>query len=178
MTDAELDRILNAWEAPPPPPGLRQALHTRLTWPRRRFFRPLRWALAIAAASFTLVIATEQPAANPLVSAVNRFWENVLQSFEAWRITAIVDTIRKSDPKVYVDGLPAAPPRFTHAALLEVDVPGEGVYIVTLGKVRSWTEAGRIRGNVLEFRAGEKHVTIECNRTLVDADRPVFVRRP
>jgi hypothetical protein len=47
------------------------------------------------------------------------------------------------------------------------------------GEPTGWVEAGRIHGNVIEFQAGSKQVRIECDRPIVDSDRPVFVmRRP
>jgi hypothetical protein len=71
---------------------------------------------------------------------------------------------------------------------MDVQVPGEGVYSIISYPMRShradggltgWVEAGRIHGNVIEFQAGGAQVRIECDKPIVDSDRPVFaLRRP
>ena len=172
MTDLELDQLLDTWQAPAPTPAFRRKLRA----PTRRQRRPLRWALLLLAASLTLMVATGQRS-DPVMGVVNRFWENALELFEVWSTTGMVNRIRQSDPKVYVDGQPAPPPRFVHAAIMEVDIPGEGVYFVTVHRrLQGWTEAGRVHGNLIEFRVGEKRVIVECNRS-ISADHPVAIRR-
>jgi len=183
MNDSELDRLLDAWEAPAPPPSLREDLRARFPrGERRRFARPLRGALAIAAASAALAIALGQGGGDLSsfgpVRVLNQVYENLLAGFEAWRASSLVARIRQSDPRVYVDGQLVAPLEYGHAATINVHVPGEGVYsIISFPGLTGWVEAGHIHGNVIEFQAGGKQVRIECNRPLVDSDRPVFARR-
>jgi hypothetical protein len=186
MNDTELDRLLYAWEAPVPPPSLREGLRARFPRPeQRRFARPLRWVLVIAVASATLAIGMEQSGENPwdfrLVRVLNRLYEGAVEGFEAWRATSIVAQIRHSEPKVYVDGQLVAPLEYGPAARMDVQVPGEGVYSIISypGGLTGWVEAGHIHGSVIEFRAGSKQVRIDCNKPIVDSDRPVFaMRRP
>jgi hypothetical protein len=61
---------------------------------------------------------------------------------------------------------------------MNVQVPGEGVYSITSYPrgLTGWVAAGHIHGSVIEFQAGGKQVRIECNRPIVDSDRPVFAR--
>lgn len=103
------------------------------------------------------------------------------------RVESIVAKIKQSDPKVYVDGSLMAPLEYGPAKTMNVLVPEEGLYSISLyrytglrtagGRPTGWVEAGHIHGNEIEFRAGSKQVRIECNETIVDADRPVFARR-
>ncbi|MBZ5625510.1 MAG: hypothetical protein LAQ69_43465 [Acidobacteriia bacterium] len=52
MNEAELDRLLDTWKAPAPPPSLRRGLVAALPIQRCRVFGvPLRWVLAVAAAA-------------------------------------------------------------------------------------------------------------------------------
>jgi hypothetical protein len=98
------------------------------------------------------------------------------------------DQIRESQPKVYVNGQLVAPLQYGPAARMDVHVLGEGVFSITSypmgshradGGLTGWVEAGRIHGNVIEFQAGGKQVRIECDKPIVDSDRPVFaMRRP
>jgi hypothetical protein len=193
MKDTELDRLLDAWEAPAPPPSLREGLRGRVPPAERwRFARPLGWVLVIAVASAALAIGMEQSGANPwdsrLVRVLNRLYKGFMGGVEAWRATNIVAQIQQSEPKVYVNGQLVAPLQYGPAATMDVQVPGEGVYSITLYPMRShradggltgWVEAGHIHGNVIEFQAGSKQVRIECSKPIVDSDRPVFaMRRP
>jgi hypothetical protein len=187
MNDTELDRLLDRWEAPAPPPSLRAGLRDRFPRDeRRRFGRPLRWVLAIAVASVTLAVATEQGSGNSgmdyLVSRLRRVYHGFVLSIELRQCTAIMVRFKQSDPKVYVDGQPAAPPTYKGAASLWVDVPAGGEYGAVLfspelldGAAKGFIEAGTLHQNVLEFQAGGKQVRIVCNRPVVDADRPVYV---
>jgi hypothetical protein len=186
MNDTELDRLLNTWEAPVPSRRLREGLRARFPRAeRRRFARPLGWVLAIAVASVTLAVGMEQSGANPwdfrLVRILNRFYQGWMESFEPRMARSIVAEIRQSEPKVYVDGQLGATLEYDHAATMNVQVPGDGVYsIISIsirGGLTGWVEAGRIHGNVVEFQAGGRQIRIECNKAIVDADRPVLVRR-
>jgi hypothetical protein len=193
MNDSELDQLLSVWQAPAPPRSLRDGVRARFPRAERRSFaRPLRWTLAIAALSIALAGMAQTSDSSgefPLVRIVRQLYESFLAGREARRPAAIVAQVRRSDPKVYVDGLLAAPLGYGPAATMKVQVPGEGVYSVTAyrftktqdadGRPTGWVEAGRIHGNVIEFQAGGKQVRIECNQPVVDQDRPVFVgRRP
>lgn len=191
MNDTELDRLLDSWETPPPPPSLREGLRARFPRAERpRFARPLGWMLVIAVASVTLAIGTGQSGENPwdfrIVRVLNQLYENFLEGLEAWQATSIVAQIRQSEPKVYVDGQLVAPLKYGHAASMDVQVPGDGVYSIISypipshradGGLTGWIEAGHIHGNVIEFQAGSRQVRIECNTAIVDSDRPVFARR-
>jgi len=180
MNDNELDRLLDAWEAPPPPIGIRERLRARLPRAeRRRFAHWRRWALLIAAASATLAISLGQSADNqlPFQFRFSRLYDWLIQSIDIWRAGEIRDRVRQSDPKVYVDEQLVSPPSYGPAAKISVLVPGEGVYsIISVPGVAGWVENGRIHGSVIEFKAGNKQVRIECNKTIVQSDEPVFVR--
>jgi hypothetical protein len=197
MNDTELDRLLDTWEPLAPPPSLREGVRAR--FPRaepRRFARPLGWALVFVVvfvvASAALAIGMEQSETNPwdfrLVSVVNRFYQHLAGAFETYRATYIRDQIRQSQPKVYLNGQLGAPLQYGPAASMDVQVPGDGVYSISSypmrrhradGEPTGWVEAGRIHGNVIEFQAGSNQVRIECDKPIVDSDRPVFaMRRP
>ena len=191
MNETELDRLLDSWTAPAPSPFLREGLRARFPRAeRRRFTRPLRWVLLTAAASVMLAIGMGQSSGNPwdfrVVSVLNQLYENFLNGLAAWQSTSIVAQIRQSEPKVYVEGQLVAPLAYGPAARMDVQVPGDGVYFITSypmprrqadGRPTGWVEAGHIHGNVIEFQAGSKQVRIECNKPIVDADRPVFALR-
>jgi hypothetical protein len=184
MNDTELDRLLDTWEAPPPPPSIRSGLQARFPQSERpEFSRRLRWVLAIAVASVTLAFGMAQsdwrPLKDPLIRALTHLYEGLAEGIEAWRAPGIVAQIRRSEPKVYVDGQLAPPLKYGPAATIDVQVPGEGVYsfISFRGGASGWTEAGRIHGKIIEFLAGGRQVRVECNSPIVDSDRPVFVRR-
>ena len=175
MNEQELDRLLDAWQPPAPPASMRTRLQDR--FPRRsprRFRRSLRWLVLVAAGGITLAIAMEDTS-RPFA----HFYDTLVQTLETWRVTGIRNRIRQRDPRVFVDGQPAPPLEYSRAATLVVQVPEEGTYVITFlsRELRGWVEAGRIHHNVIEFQAGDRHVRIECNRTVVDSDRPVFVRR-
>ena len=192
MNDTELDQLLDTWEAPAPPPSLREDVRGR--FPRaepRRFARPLGWVLVVVA-SAALAIGMEQGEANPwdfqLVSVLNRLYKSFVEGFEARLALYIRDQIRRSQPKVYINGRLGAPLQYGPAASMDVQVPGEGVYSIISypmtshradGGLTGWVESGRIHGNVIEFQAGGAQVRIECDKPIVDFDRPVFaLRRP
>jgi hypothetical protein len=184
MNDTELDLMLDTWEAPAPPPSLREDLRARFPEvERRRFPRPLRWVLAIAIASAMLVIGMEQSGesvwGSRLIQHVNHLYAHFMEALEVRRASSIRDQIQQSAPKVYVNGQLAAPLEYGHAATMYVHVPGDGVYsfISYTPGLNGWVEAGRIHGNVVDFRAGSSQVRIECNQPIVDSDRPVFARR-
>jgi hypothetical protein len=179
MNDNELDRLLDTWEAPSPPATMREGLRARFPRPeRRRFAHWRKWVLLTAAASATLTITLGQSGANPWTFQLTRFFEGITQSLEAWRAREIVSRVRQSDPKVYVDGQLASPPNFGPAARINIHVPGDGVYsIISMPGLAGWAAAGQIHGSVVEFKAGNKQVRIECNKPIVRSDLPIFVRR-
>jgi hypothetical protein len=185
MNDTELDRLLDDWKAPAASPSLREGLRARFPRAQRhRFPRPLRLVLVIAVASATLAIGMERGRENPwgvrIVSVLNGLYEGVVDRVEIWRANSLVAQIRESRPKVYVDGQLVAPLQYGRAATMEVQVPGVGVYSITSYPILTpWVEAGHIYGNVIEFQAGGRQVRIECDKPIVDSDRPVFaLRRP
>lgn len=193
MNETELDQLLDSWAAPAPPLSLREGLRERFPRvERRRFFRPLGWALAVVVALVTLSIGMGQSSEggwdSRLVNILNQLYEHFLDGIKAWQSIGIVRQVRESDPKVYVDGLVAAPLEYGPGASMKVQVPGDGEYVIMTypmpshqadGVPTGWVEAGHIHANVIEFQAGSKQVRIECNKPIVDSDRPVFaLRRP
>ena len=192
MNDTDLDKLLDTWRAPVPGPSLREGIRARFPHiERRQFARPLRWALLIAFGTIALAVALAQSNENrwdlPVVRFVTDIYDEFMQSQDARRSAAIARVIRDSEPRTYVDGQLVAPPEYFGGARLDVQVPGEGMYSITAyrftqlknaaGKPTGWAEAGRIHDNLIEFQAGGKQVRIECNKPIVDSDRPVFVRQ-
>ncbi|HTA41248.1 MAG TPA: hypothetical protein VK789_02305 [Bryobacteraceae bacterium] len=192
MNDAELDKLLDTWHAPAPPRSLRNVLRERFPQADpHKLARPWRWALVILLGSVALAVALAQSSENrwdiPVVTFLNQLYENFLQGEDARRISSIVARIKRSDPRVYVDGRLAVPLEFGPAASMDVQIPGDGVYIISLyrytqtrnaaGRPTGWVQAGHAHGNAIEFQAGSTPVRIECNEEIVDSDRPVFVRR-
>jgi len=138
--------------------------------------------LVIAAATATLAIGMEQNGENSwdfrLLRVLNRLYEGFMQGLEARQAASIKARIRQSEPKVYVDGQLVAPLEYGPAGRMDVQVPGEGAYsIISYPGLAGWVEAGHFHGNAIEFQAGSKQVRIECNKPIVDSDRPVFARR-
>jgi hypothetical protein len=198
MNDSELDRLLDLWEAPPVSRSLREELRAR--FPRAEtlgFARPMRWAFATLLASAILTIGlagavaiaqSNQTLADlPVIRSLTDLYQNFVEARQAVRAKEIVERIAGSSPKVFVDGRLVAPLAFGPAATMDVQIPGDGVYSVTMFPISErraaddrptgWVEAGRISGNLIEFRAGGKSVRIECNKPLVDRDGPVFAMR-
>lgn len=198
MNDTELDQLLDTWHAPAAPRSLRDGLRARFPLAEGfGFVRPLRWALAIGFASIALAVVTlaiGQAAQSsdsyrdlPVVRLVYRVYENFLQGREARRDERIVAKIRQSEPKVYVDGRVVSPLHYAPATTMDVLVPGEGLYSISLyrymelltadGRPTGWVAAGHVHANMIEFQAGRKQVRIVCNQPIVDSDRPVFAMR-
>ena len=192
MNDVELDRLLDTWSAPSVPPSLRAGLRARFPQTEHRLFtRSLRWTLVIGFLSLMLAVALAQSNENrwdvPVVRALNEFYQKVMQAQEARRSAVIARQIRDSEPRAYVDGQSVAPPEYFGSARLDLQVPGDGMYSITwfrftqlknaAGKPTGWVEAGHIHGNVIEFQVGSKQVRIECDKAIVDEDRPIFVLR-
>lgn len=103
MNDTDLDRLLDTWESPAPPQSLRASLRDRFPrGERRRFGRPLRWALAIVVASATLAVATERSGSSSLDFLVSRFrrvYHGFVLSIELRESAAIMVRLKQSDPK-------------------------------------------------------------------------------
>ncbi len=73
MNEAELDQLLDAWEAPAPPPSLRRGLVAMLDTPHRSAWRvPRRWALAIAG----VALCAAMGAANFRTSRLGDFYKH------------------------------------------------------------------------------------------------------
>ena len=190
MNDTELDRLLNTWSAPASPAidaGAPPGALPRVERPG--FARPLKWALVgLCSLGLTIAIAqTGESHGDALLRAVHLHIRGLVMMVDAHRASLITAAIRQSQPKVYVDGELAAPLGYGNSSTLRVDVPGDGVYYALFfsyftqlaepGRPTGWVEAGSIHGNVIEFQAGGKQVRIECNQSIVDGERPVFVRR-
>ncbi len=196
MNDTELDRLLDLWEAPASPHSLREDLRARFPSAESLgFVRSLRWAFATIAASVALAIAlagavavalsNDTLADLPVIRSLNELYQNFVEARQAARANEIATRVAESDPKVFIDGQPAAPPQFGPAATIDVQIPGDGVYSITMFPISErtaddhptgWIEAGRLSGNVIEFQAGGKHVRIECNKPIIERDRAVFAR--
>jgi hypothetical protein len=184
MNDTELDRLLDTWKAPAPGRSLRAGLRDRFPRPETRTFgRPLRWVLAIALVSAAVAIGMEQSggdaADSRLARLVDRVYESVIEGIEALETTAMMHRIRRSEPRLYVDGQPGASLEYGHAGALTIRVPGSGVYSVIASprKLPGWEEAGRIHESTIEFQVAGMQARIECNRVIAEPDRPVYVRR-
>jgi len=185
MNEAELDRLLDAWEAPEPPASLRAGLRARFPRAeRRRFAGPLRWGLAIAILTVALAGMAQTGADsrdNPLVGVLTHLYSHFLRGLELRRGASIANQIRQSNPRVYVDGQAAAPLEYAPASRMDVQVPGEGVFSLVPYRMPpdsgGWIEAGRIHENAIEFRARGRRVRIVCDKPIVDSDLPVFVRQ-
>lgn len=197
MNDTELDRLLDLWEPPSPSRSLRDGVRTRFPRAERfGFVRPLRWALATLVVSGALAIALAGAVAIaqsndtltdlPVIRSLNELYQNFVEARQAARAKEIATRISESAPKVFVDGRPVAPLQFGPAATMDVQIPGDGVYSITMfpmaertanDRPTGWVEAGHVSGNVIEFQAGGKQVRIESNRPIVDRTRPVFVMR-
>ena len=192
MNDTELDRLLDAWETPPPSSSLRARVRAGFPRDERRGFRfSLRWVLAAAVLSVTLAIAAGQGGGNSLDQFFASFRLARLQilllrwfqpeAYEAYEALSIREKICGSQPKIYVDNQLLETPQYGswHAATIWIEVPGEGMYFFSTynGGVSSFKEAGKAHDNILEFHAGAKHVLIECSAPITTRDRPVFILR-
>jgi len=193
MNDTELDQLLDVWEAPAPPESMRQGLRARFPRSERiPFPRPLRWAVVglLASAVFALGIAKSNDSAwgAPITAFLDHAHNHIAMMIDAHRSVAIMVEVRLSQPRVYVDGKPAAPPEYGRGVALRVRIPGKGVYGILPvrhadqllgpdGRPAGWVEAGSIHDNVVEFEVDGRQVRVECNKTLTDTDRPVFIRR-
>jgi hypothetical protein len=191
MNDTELDRLLNTWSAPAPPESMRQDLRARFPRAERtRFARPLRWALVgLCSLGLTIAIAqTSESHGDIVMRHLTLVYRHLVFPLLAHRAGFLMQAIRESQPRVYVDGQPVAPLEYGHSSTLQVQVPGDGVYVAMFvnpdfvvenddGRPSGWVEAGSVHGNVIEFQAGGKQVRIECNGSVVDGEVPVFVRR-
>jgi hypothetical protein len=190
VNDTELDRSLNTWSAPAPPESMRQRLRARFPRAERPgFARPLKWALVgLCSLGLTIAIAqTGESHGDVVMRHLIFLYKHLVFPLEAHRAGFIREAIRQSQPKVYVDGQLAAALDYRGGESLWVQVPGgEGLYYVVLlfnpdlepsGQLTGFVEAGSSHGNVIEFQADGRQVRIECNRSIVDGERPVWVRR-
>jgi hypothetical protein len=183
MNDTELDRILDQWQAPAPPRGMRDRLRARFPrMERRAVRRPLRWLAAMAVAFAALAVAMGQTggssAGSRIAQACVEFWDHIMEGIQAHRVAALVAQIRDSDPQVSVDGKPAPPLVYRHSMVFDVQTPDGAYAIVFFAKPLSgWTRTGQIKDTYIEFEAGAHHVVITCNRRLLMSDAPVQVRR-
>ena len=187
MNDTELDRLLDAWEAPAPPPALRDRLRARFPRAERTWFpRPLKWALvALCSLGLTIAIAQTGERHGDIVMAhLNHLYEGLVMMVDSHRAVFVRNAIRESQPRVYVDGQPGATLEFRGGASLWVHVPGDGVYRAifvryldhfSTGRGLQQVEAGRVHDNLVEFQAAGKQFRIECNRPIIDGELPVFV---
>ena len=187
MNDNELDRLLNTWQAPAPPESMRQRLRARFPKTERiRFARTLKWAL-VGLCSLGLTIAVAQTGeghGDVVVRHLTHVYEGLVMMVDSHRAAFVRNAMRKSDPKVYVDGQLGATLEYRGGASLWVHVPGDGVYVAIFvryidqfspGREQKLVEAGSVHDNVVEFQASGKQFRIECNRPIIDGELPVFV---
>ena len=181
MNDTELDRLLDTWKAPAVPATVRNGLRERLPRTERlRFGRPLRWALAIAIASATLAIGTEQTGGNPVGFVLDKlrgWYDAWVFGGESFHAAEVRNQIRASNPQVYVDGQLDGPITYKGGATMWVDIPGDGAYGISVLFLKGWDVAGWVHGNAVEVRAGGHQVRIVCDKSLTDYQLPVYVRR-
>ncbi len=189
MNDTELDRLLNTWEAPAPPESMRQRLKARFPRAERQgFARSLRWALVgLCSLGLTIAIAqTGESHGDAVMRHLNHIYEGLVMMVDSHRAAFVRNAMRQSEPKVYVDGHTGATLEYRGGASLWVHVPGDGVYIAIFvryvdhfsqGRGLQLVEAGRVHDNVVEFQAAGKQFRIECNRSIIDGELPVFVSR-
>lgn len=189
MNDTDLDRLLDTWKAPAPAQSLRDGLRARFPRSERRTFPVrLRWGLATLFASAALTAAIAQTGNSHgdfVMHAVHHIYGGLTLMVESHRAAFLRSAIRQSQPKVYIDGQPAAPPEYRGGSTVVVKIPGEGVYAVLLFRhmdllspfqgFSGWTKAGIFHHNIIEFEAGDKQVRIECGSS-IDEDMPVFVK--
>ena len=187
MNDTELDRLMDGWEAPPPPESMRQRL--RACFPRTeriRFARPLKWALVgLCSLGLTLAIAqTGEGHGDIVMRHLTHVYEGLVMMVDSHRAAFVRNAMRQSEPKVFVDGQPGATLEYRGGASLVVHVPGDGVYFALFvrysdqfspGRELKMVEAGRVHDNVVEFQSGGKQFRIECNRPIIDGELPVYV---
>lgn len=189
MNDTELDRLLDAWEAPAPTQSLREGLKARLPQPKRRTLPVrLRWGLVTLFASAALTVAIAQTGdshADFVMHAVHHVYAGLTLMVESHRAAFLRSAIRQSNPKIYIDGRPAAPLEYRGGSTLAVHIPGEGVYFVMLFRqmdllssfqgFSGYKLAGSFHGHIIEFEAGGKQVRIECGSS-IDENMPVFIK--
>jgi hypothetical protein len=183
LNDTELDRLLDTWDAPAPPRGLRERVRAAFPNAERRGFSGRFWLTMGAAAALcaTLAVGMERVADAPgdgLLMPVYDVFSHIVESVHAYHTKTIVERIRVSQPTVYVDGKPTGALEFGHAATMRVSIPGAGVYRVEMfGAMAGWTEAGTMLGNNIEFVVDGRHVRIECSQPIGSRERAIFVRR-
>ena len=183
MTENELDQMLNRWRVPAASSGLRERVLERFPRRERRsFWRPLRWALPIAAALCMIALGTAQsghPLEN-LANGVQGLIAGLEQFFGSHWAGHILSAVRNSHPKVYVDGQLLSETEYGgRGATMWVQVPGEAKYVIALHPALIGgfaVPAGRFRGRDLEFQAGGRVVRMEWGPTLgFGAERPVYI---
>jgi hypothetical protein len=188
MTDKELDQALNRWKTPAPSPALRARVLDRFPHREPRgFWRPLRWAVAVAVVSGMLALGTEQASHGALDNLENVVLQHgyaVHQWFDHMWISHIVLFFGNSNLKIHVNGELQTDATFgSSGGGGWLRIPGEGKYYVAFtrqsieGPVPA--PAGRFDGHVLEFQAGGRSVRIESNHTYgFGGERPVYVFGP
>jgi hypothetical protein len=194
MTDNELDEILNRWRAPMPSAGLRERVlsNTPQRLERRSYRRPLRWVLAIAAATCLLTLGMGQTGHFSLYTVADRL-NNVqmkaVNFFGSLWWNHVLNAFHNSHPKIYLDGegrsdTVLSPPAWIgeQTFAMWVRIPGEGRYFIALGldlkahKGPPPPVVGRFDGHVLEFQAGDRLVRIESDETFgFGAARKVYL---
>jgi len=174
MTDNELDRILNRWQAAQPSSGFRGRVLDNFPFSvRRTFKRPIRWALAIAAASGVLAIGMERNghwSIEDLAAQVQGYPVRVMTWVgRAW-VGHVLAGFRDSQLKIYVDGELRTDAEFGGGGEgWWVRVPGEGKYLLAMSRLMFEgpvpPRSGQFDGHVLEFQSGGRAVRIESDGT-------------
>ena len=201
MTDNELDELLNRWRAPMPPARLRERVlgTAPLRLEPRSYRRPLRWALAIAAATCALTLGMGQTGHFSLDKVADGFSDLQMKTvnfFGGLWWNHVLNGFQNSHPQVYVDGqersdTAMSPPAWIgeEAVATSLRVPGEGRYFIALGPNLNPRYGplnprhgppppvvGLFDGHVLEFQAGGRSVRIESGETFgFGATRTVYL---
>jgi hypothetical protein len=187
MTEKELDEMLDGWKAPAPSPALRARVLG--SFPRRKslgWWRPVRWATAMAAIVFMIAIGGAQTGNSTLGNLGNGIHDitvGVEQWFDYMWIAHIMLAFRNSNPKVYVDGELRTDAVFGSSGNAWLRLPGEGKYYIAL--TRGGFEGpvppsnGHFDGHVLEFQQAGRSVRVESHgRYGFGGDRPVYALGP
>lgn len=185
MTENELDQMLDRWKAPAPSAELRRRVLDSL--PRlepRSYRRPLRWGLAIAAATCLLAVGMGQTGHFGLggfANGVTQLHNDTVMWFEQMWWDHVTARFFGSHPAISVDGEARSDVKFHgHASGMWVEIPGEGRYYFTIGRGahtgQALPPAGKFDGRVLEFHAGTRAVRVEAESTYgLGGEKKVYV---
>ena len=185
MTDHELDQMLNQWKAAAPSAGLRARVLSRFPQRARLSFRrPLRWGLALAAATAVIALGMGQSghfSLDNFANGVMRVHNDAFHWVNQMWWDHITGHYFGSNPAVYVDGEARSDIRFHgRASGMWVEIPGEGRYYFVIGYgAYTVPPAGKFDGHVLEFHAGAHLIHVESQHSYgFGGEKKVYVIGP